>query len=80
MAPSLGVVDGYCAGRDMGTLVDEFFLVEDPAGNVTLRPTGFELIALGAAMPPAVVGVDLLESADPREAAAGRAILEELLR
>jgi hypothetical protein len=30
-------------------------------------------------MPLAVVGVDLLDSADPRERAAGRAILEEVL-
>lgn len=80
LAPSAGVVDGYCAGRDLGALVDEFFLVDDPAGNVTLRATGFELIAPGGAMPPAVVGADLLESANPREAAAGRAILDELLR
>jgi hypothetical protein len=80
MTPPVGVVDGYCARRDLGALVDEFFLADDPAGNVTLRATGFPFIAVGGAMPPAVVGVDLLGSADPREVAAGRAILEELLR
>lgn len=80
MAPSSRAVDGYCAGHDIGALVDEFFLVDDPAGNVTLRATGFALITPGGAIPPAVVGIDLLESSDPREAAAGRAVLEGLLR
>ncbi|MDR1078229.1 MAG: type IV toxin-antitoxin system AbiEi family antitoxin [Propionibacteriaceae bacterium] len=80
MTPPAETVDGYCAAGDLGALTEAFFLVDDPAGNVTVRATDFKLIVPGERAPEAVVGVDLLGSADPRQAAAGRAILERLLR
>jgi hypothetical protein len=80
MTPPTDTADGYCGRGDLGALIHEFSLVDDPAGNVTIRPTEFELIVPGQQAPQAAVGVDLLESADPRLSAAGRAVLEGLLQ
>jgi excisionase family DNA binding protein len=79
LSPPTDSVDGYCTSADRNALIDEFFLVEDPVGNVTLRATDFERIASVKSQPAAVIGVDLLESADPRQRTAGRAILVGVL-
>jgi excisionase family DNA binding protein len=79
MSPAADSVEGYCSDPTGQSLIDEFFLVDDPAGNVTMRVTEFDQTPPGEPMPLAVVGVDLMESADPREQAAGRAILEGVL-
>jgi hypothetical protein len=80
MSPSADRVDGYCTSRERDQLVRECFLAPDPQGSVTLRVADLSQVAAwSGAMPVAVVGVDLAESADPRERDAGRRILEGLL-
>ncbi|MCL1897792.1 MAG: helix-turn-helix domain-containing protein, partial [Micrococcales bacterium] len=41
LSPPTDRVDGYVTSTECEAAVREFFLVEDPAGNVTLRMTGF---------------------------------------
>ena len=66
------------AERD--AIVRDFFLIEDPLGNATLRVTDSPAVASWrGAMPVAAVGIDLLSSTDPRESAAGRRLVEVLL-
>ncbi|MDR1265571.1 MAG: hypothetical protein LBK42_08455 [Propionibacteriaceae bacterium] len=62
-------------------LVEEFYLVPDDLGVVTVRVSDHPVVAAwSGAMPAAVVGVDLLDSAEPRERAAGEHLLGALLK
>ena len=80
LAPRPDQVDGYVTTSERDDLVRDFFLVPDTAGNVRLRTTDSPVVAeRDGVMPVAVVGVDLLESADPRESAVGRNILKGLM-
>jgi hypothetical protein len=80
MIPPTDRIDGYCANHEVGGLIRDFFMVEDPAGNVTLRITDWAAVAAwSGVMPLAVVGADLAGSLDAREAAAGYRLLEGLL-
>ena len=79
MSPPSDRVDGYCHAFDRETLVSRFFLVEDPGGNVTLRSTQFVQVLKMPAVPPVVVGLDLMESSDPREQTAGLRIVRNAL-
>jgi excisionase family DNA binding protein len=73
-------LDGYTTPDGAARLASEMFAVTDPAGNVTARVTQFAAVAVWTgAMPDAVIGVDLLESDNPRERTAGRDLLERLL-
>ena len=80
LTPRSDQVDGYVTSSERDHLMREFFLVEDIAGNVSLRVTDDpEVAAWTGIMPIAVVGVDLLASTDPRESAAGRNLLKGLM-
>jgi excisionase family DNA binding protein len=80
MDPPSDRIDGYCAGIEEDGLVRDFLMVQDPAGNVTLRVTDCAAVAAWqGTMPSAAVGADLAESLDWREAAAGHQLLESLL-
>ena len=72
--------DGYATGPEADAVVRVCHLLADPVGNVMLRVTDQPVVAAWAGpMPMAVVGIDLMESTDPREAAVGRHLLEGLL-
>jgi len=80
LSPATDRVDGYVTRNECDGIVRNYFLVEDTTGNVTLRVTDFpEVAAWVGTMPAAVVGIDLLDSAEPREAEAGRRLVEGLL-
>jgi hypothetical protein len=76
-------IDGYVLAQQLPDLEREFFLVRDIAGNVTLRVTdGLEALAdqdyvFRAALP--VVALDLADSIDVRERAAGLRVLTALM-
>jgi len=82
MTPAADSVDAYVTSGLQASLVDRYSFAQGTTPNVTLRAyDAFPFSDYGATtvMPPAVIGVDLLESSDPREHAAGRRILEGLL-
>jgi excisionase family DNA binding protein len=81
LAPATDRIEGYATADELATLVDQFFLVPDDLGAVTLRIADHPAVASWVGlMPVAVVGVDLLDSADPRERAAGEHLLDTLLK
>lgn len=73
--------EGYCDETAWAAIRSQFRLVDDARGNATIRVTTFsDVLRTGlTAMPSAVVAVDLAESYEPRERAAGLRALEELL-
>jgi hypothetical protein len=81
LAPATDRIEGYATAEELGMLVEEFYLVPDDLGPVTIRvadhPAAASWVGL---MPVAVIGVDLLDSADPREQAAGEHLLDTLLK
>ena len=80
MSPPADRFDGYATGPEADAVVRDCHLVADPLGNVTIRIADHPVAAAWAGpMPMAVIGVDLMESTDPREAAAGRRLLEGLM-
>ncbi len=74
-------VEGYCGVDAWPGIRSTFHLVADARGNATIRVTALTdvLAGPGAAMPKAVVAVDLAESYETRERDAGLRELEELL-
>lgn len=72
------VVDGYVDGDTAARLVGRYALVEDTQGNVTLRITA-ELPQGGAVADTVTVALDLADSLDARERAAGLRVLGERL-
>lgn len=74
-------VEGYCGVDAWPRICSTFHLVADARGNATIRVTALTdvLAGPGAAMPKAVVAVDLAESYETRERDAGVRELEELL-
>lgn len=74
-------VEGYCGADAWPGFRSTFHVVEDARGNATIRVTAFTdvLASDEAAMPKAVVAVDLAESYEARERDAGLRELEELL-
>ncbi|MBN9609701.1 MAG: hypothetical protein BGO26_13025 [Actinobacteria bacterium 69-20] len=66
-------VDGYVDRSGVAKLVERFFLVEDPGGNVTLRVAGG--LPEGRVADLVTVALDLAGSLDPRERAAGLAFI-----
>lgn len=80
LSPPVDRVDGYVTTPERDVIAQEYFLIEDPLGNATLRVTDFLAVASWeGTMPVAVVGIDLLDSTDPRQSAAGRRLVEGLL-
>jgi len=74
-------VEGYCGLAAWPGIRSTYHLAEDERGNATIRLTTFTdvLASPGAAMPKAVVAVDLAESYEARERSAGLRALQELL-
>lgn len=75
-------VDGYCDPKTHDDLVTRFHLTPDSRGNVALRVVGGAPAGLfdRAAMPTAVIALDLAESLEVRERSAGLRVLEDLPR
>jgi hypothetical protein len=81
LTPATDRIEGYGTPEELGTLVEEFYLVPDDLGVVTVRVSDHPVVASwSGVMPVAVVGVDLLDSAEPRERAAGEHLLGVLLK
>jgi len=82
LATDASCVDGYCDSPALDELVRRFRLTPDTRGNVTLRVVGGAPAGVldRAAMPMAVVALDLAESPEVRERSAGLRVLEGLLQ
>ena len=82
-------VDGYLTAEELPKLQRKFFLAPEVGGNATLRtlPVGMTRAAAGdapagrseAIATSAVIALDLAESLDPRQRAAGLRVLGELI-
>jgi hypothetical protein len=72
-------VDGYVSAEAVAALVNRFFLVRDIDGNVTLRVTDAEYHSSRIAS-VATVALDLADSLDPRQRAAGLRALTRMMR
>ena len=68
-------LDGYVPAGDFDALAARFGLVEDAAGNVTLRSVTFEDAFAAGRTPRAAVALDLTESLNTRERSAGLRVL-----
>lgn len=73
------VLEGYVCAEGLDAVVDAYFMVPDPAGNVMLHVAEWMPEGVGAAMPVAVCAADLAASLDARERRAGLSALEEML-
>lgn len=71
--------DGYVQARDFADLVTTLGLVEDRDGDVTMRVVADDSGYAVDHVPTAAVAVDLAESLDTRESAAGLRVLQGLL-
>ena len=71
--------DGYVQARDFADLVTTLGLVEDRDGDVTVRVVADDSGYAVDHVPTAAVAVDLAESLDTRESAAGLRVLKDLL-
>ncbi len=71
--------DGYVHARDFADLVTTLGLVEDRDGDVTVRAVTDDSGYAVDHMLTAAVAVDLAESLDTRESAAGLRVLEDML-
>ncbi|WP_431954242.1 helix-turn-helix domain-containing protein [Nocardia lijiangensis] len=65
-------LDGYIGSDTVDSAIDQFGLIEDPAGTVTLRVVTEEHAFTGGTTPQAAVALDLAESLNSRERSAGR--------
>lgn len=79
LASGGGFLDGYVSMGVADEMAASFHMEEGAKGNVTLREMDFE-DALGGDMPIAAIALDLAESVATREHAAGRSVLEKLLK
>lgn len=78
-AAGRGFVDGYLDAEVSERIVGTCHLVADPRGNVTLRVTDVDALR-DAPVSPVVVALDLAESLDTRERAAGLRFLRQRLK
>lgn len=74
-----GIRDGYVSEGDHAALVRDLGLVPDPEGDVTVRVVPADAGWSVDRVLPAAVAVDLMESLDTREAAAGARALTGML-
>ncbi|MFD4431470.1 hypothetical protein [Nocardia sp. NPDC058497] len=72
-------VDGYVPVESVAEMVEVYALTPDPAGQVTLRTVSEERAFAGGRLPAPAVALDLAESLNSRERAAGIAQLAQLL-
>ncbi|MEU7142178.1 hypothetical protein ABZ942_22210 [Nocardia sp. NPDC046473] len=72
-------LDGYIPSDALGPIVDGFGLSADVAGNVVLRTVTTEDAFADEQPPRAAIALDLAESLDTREHAAGLRDLTALL-
>jgi excisionase family DNA binding protein len=72
-------VDGYVPAEKLAALQDKFFLVRDIDGNVTLHVTD-DPCQEGGTASVATVALDLADSLDPRQRAAGLRALTRMMR
>ena len=72
--------DGYVMSGEAEEVAAAYGMVEDPAGDVVLRETGFAEPFTADIAPTAAVAVDLMDSLAARERAAGARVLSEMLR
>jgi len=71
-------VDGYISEKGVRQLIKSCHLVEDATGNVTLRETDMKVLLKGN-FQSLIVALDLAESLDARQRAAGLRFITELL-
>lgn len=71
-------VDGYISQRGVRQLIRSCHLVEDATGNVTLRETDMKALLKGS-FQAIIIALDLAESLDARQRAAGLRFITELL-
>lgn len=71
-------VDGYISAKGVRQLIKSCHLVEDATGNVTLRVTDMKVLLKGN-FQSLIVALDLAESLDARQRAAGLRFITELL-
>lgn len=72
-------IRGYYPARHLDEVVERFGLKEEPAGNVTIRATNFDIAVvrdLTATKLPVLTALDAATSLDPRERGLGRGTLE----
>ncbi|MGW4636337.1 helix-turn-helix domain-containing protein [Nocardia sp. NPDC004415] len=79
LTPSYDSVDGYSPMESVAELVRAYVLTPDPAGQVTIRAVAEERAFVGGRLPAATIALDLAESLNTREQAAGTAQLARLL-
>jgi hypothetical protein len=72
-------IDGYLPAENLAGLQDQFFLVRDIEGNVTLRVTDDQHQS-GRTASVATVALDLADSLDPRQRSAGLRALTRMMR
>lgn len=79
LSPATRGIDGYVRANEFSAVVTALGLVEDVAGNALVRvvPEGAGYV-VGRVL-TAAVAVDLSESLDTRESAAGQRVLQNLL-
>jgi hypothetical protein len=79
LSPVDRAIDGYVRADEFSAVVAALGLVEDVAGNARVRVVAEDAgYAVGHVL-TAAVAVDLSESLDTRESAAGRRVLQNLL-
>jgi hypothetical protein len=79
LAPVARGVDGYVRAGEFSSLVTTLGLVDDVAGNTVVRVVPDDAGYAVDRVLTAAVAVDLSESLDTRESAAGQRILQKLL-
>lgn len=72
------VLEGYLDTVRAPMIVDGLSLVEDPAGNVIMHIVDGGYAFEGTDTPDAAIAVDLMESLNSRERAAGKNMLEKI--
>lgn len=74
-----GNCEGYVHAQEADHLVQEYFMVPDPEGNVTLRVIDGNVPVIREELATVVVAVDLMDSLASRERKAGESVLETIL-
>lgn len=75
-----GNCEGYVLASEADHLVQDYFMVPDPEGNVTLRVIDSNVSVTQDELATVVVAVDLMDSLASRERKAGESVLESILK
>ena len=73
------VLEGYLDTVRASMIVNGLSLVEDPGGNIIMHVVDVRYGFEGSGTPDAAIAVDLMESLNSRERAAGEKMLKEIL-